>query len=95
MEKRIAITVFGCEPDETEALDKLSLEFGVTVTMVKDAVSESNARSAKRMGITVGTVAYSPYGILQGIAWEPYTTLQDTIRRKRIVRGCFSSVKGL
>jgi D-specific alpha-keto acid dehydrogenase len=108
MEKRIAITVFGCEPDEAEALDKLSLEFGVTVTLVKDAVSESNAKSAngcrcisvshkaevsepillalknagvryistrsigfnhidvraaERMGITVGTVAYSPCSV--------------------------------
>lgn len=46
MEKKIVITVFGCEPDEAEAFHKLSAEYGVTVSLVSDAVSESNAKLA-------------------------------------------------
>ena len=99
------ITVFGCEPDEAEIFTKLSSEFGVTVSLIKNAVSENNAKlvrgcrcisvshktelsepilialknagvkyistrsigwnhidiqAAKRLGIQIDTVAYSP-----------------------------------
>lgn len=105
MKKKIDITVFGCEPDEAAVFNKLSSEFDVTVSIIRDAVSESNAKladgcrcvsvshkaelsgplllalknagvkyistrsigfnhidiqAAERLGITVGTVAYSP-----------------------------------
>lgn len=46
MKKKIDITVFGCEPDEAEVFIKLSHEFGVTVSLIKEAVSESNAKLA-------------------------------------------------
>lgn len=46
MEKKINITVFGCEPDEAEVFHKLSSEFGITVSLVNDAVSKSNAKLA-------------------------------------------------
>lgn len=45
-DKKTDITVFGCEPDETEVFSKLSHEFGVTVSLIKEAVSENNAKSA-------------------------------------------------
>ena len=38
------MTVFGCEPDEAEIFTKLSSEFGVTVSLIKNAVSENNAK---------------------------------------------------
>lgn len=43
MKKKIDITVFGCEPDETEMFKKLSSEFGIQVLFVKNVVTESNA----------------------------------------------------
>ena len=43
MEKIIDITVFGCEPDEMEVFQKISYELGVTATLIKDSISESNA----------------------------------------------------
>lgn len=46
MKKNIDITVFGCEPDEAEVFSKLSHELGVTVSLIKEAVSEHNAKSA-------------------------------------------------
>ncbi|MDE6635885.1 MAG: D-lactate dehydrogenase VanH-D, partial [Lachnospiraceae bacterium] len=46
MKKNIDITVFGCEPDEVEAFRKLSHEFGVTVSLIKEAVSECNTKLA-------------------------------------------------
>ena len=105
MKKKIDITVFGCEMDEAEVFNKLSYEFGVTVSLISEAVSEDNAklaagcrcvsinhkaelseplllalknvgvkyictrsigfnhidiRAAGQMGMTIGTVAYSP-----------------------------------
>lgn len=46
MKKKIHITVFGCEPDEAAAFRKLSHEFGVTVSLIREAVSEHNAEAA-------------------------------------------------
>lgn len=105
MKKKIDITVFGCEPDEAAVFHKLSREFGVTVSLIGEAVSENNAKFAEgcqcisishkaelseplllalknagvkyictrsigfnhidiqvagQMGMTIGTVAYSP-----------------------------------
>ena len=105
MKKKITITVFGCEPDEAAVFHKLSRKFGVTVSLIGEAVSENNARLAEgcqcvsishkaelseslllalknagvkyictrsigfnhidiqaagQMGMTIGTVAYSP-----------------------------------
>lgn len=105
MKKKIDITVYGCEPDEAAVFNKLSYEFGVTVSLIKEAVSENNAKlaagcrcisvshkaelsepllfelknagvkyictrsigfnhidiqAAGKMGMTIGTVAYSP-----------------------------------
>lgn len=105
MKKKIDITVFGCEPDEAAVFHKLSRKFGVTVSLIGEAVSENNAKLAKgcqcvsishkaelseplllalknagvkyictrsigfnhidiqaagQMGMTIGTVAYSP-----------------------------------
>lgn len=105
MKKEIDITVYGCEPDEATVFNKLSYEFGVTVSLIKEAVSENNVKlaagcrcisvthkaelsepllfelknagvkyictrsigfnhidiqAAGKMGMTIGTVAYSP-----------------------------------
>lgn len=105
MKKKSDITVFGCEPDEAAAFRKLSHEFGVTVLLISEAVSENNVKladgcqcisvshkaelseplllalkdagvkyictrsigcnhidiqAAKQMGMTIGTVIYSP-----------------------------------
>lgn len=110
MMKKIDITVFGCEPDEAEVFNKLSSEFGVTASLVRNAVLEGNAKlaggcrcvsvshkaklseplllslkntgveyictrsigfnhidlqAAERLGITVGTVAYSPGSVAE------------------------------
>ena len=46
MGKKICITVFGCEPDEAAIFNKLSDQFDVSVSLVKEAVSESNAKLA-------------------------------------------------
>lgn len=46
MKEKIDITVFGCERDEAEAFRKLSSEYGVTVSLIEDAVSERNAKLA-------------------------------------------------
>lgn len=46
MEKKICITVFGCEPDEAAIFSKLSDQFDISVSFVKEAVSESNAKLA-------------------------------------------------
>ena len=46
MEKKICITVFGCESDEAEIFSKLSDKYDVAVSLVKEAVSESNAKLA-------------------------------------------------
>ena len=43
MNKKMDITVFGCEPDEMEVFQKISYELGVTATLIKDSISESNA----------------------------------------------------
>ena len=48
MKKKIDITVYGCEPDEAAVFNKLSYEFGVTVSLIKEAVSENNAKLAAR-----------------------------------------------
>ena len=108
MKTRIDMTVFGCEPDEAEVFARLSLEFGITAKLVRDAISESNVKlahgcrcvsvshkaevsrsmlvalknagvryistrsigsnhidiqAANQMGITVGTVVYSPCSV--------------------------------
>ena len=34
MKKKIDITVYGCEPDEAAVFNKLSYEFGVTVSLI-------------------------------------------------------------
>lgn len=47
MKKKIDITVFGCEPDEAAVFHKLSHEFGVTVSLIREAVSENNAKFAE------------------------------------------------
>lgn len=105
MKKEIDITVYGCESDEATVFNKLSYEFGVTVSLIKEAVSENNVKlaagcrcisvthkaelsehllfelknagvkyictrsigfnhidiqAAGKMGMTIGTVAYSP-----------------------------------
>lgn len=46
MKKKSDITVFGCEPDEAAAFRKLSHEFGVTVLLISEAVSENNVKLA-------------------------------------------------
>lgn len=46
MKKKIDITVFGCEMDEAEVFNKLSNEFGITVSLIREAVSEDNAKLA-------------------------------------------------
>lgn len=46
MKNKIDIAVFGCEPDEAEIFNELSSEFGVTILLIRDAVSESNAKLA-------------------------------------------------
>lgn len=46
MKKKVNITVFGCEPDEAEVFHKLSCEFGVAVSLIREAVSENNAKLA-------------------------------------------------
>ncbi len=46
MENKKNIAIFGCERDEAEVFRKLSSEYGVTVSLIKDAVSESNAKLA-------------------------------------------------
>ena len=46
MKKKIDITVFGCEMDEVEVFNKLSYEFGLTVSLISEAVSEDNAKLA-------------------------------------------------
>ena len=46
MKKKVDITVFGCEMDEAEVFNKLSNEFGVTVSLIREAVSEDNAKLA-------------------------------------------------
>lgn len=43
MNKKMDITVFGCESDEMEVFQKISYELGVTATLIKDSISESNA----------------------------------------------------
>ena len=43
MNKKMDITVFGCEPDEMEVFQKISYALGVTATLIKDSISESNA----------------------------------------------------
>ncbi|GAA6411976.1 D-lactate dehydrogenase VanH-D [Blautia coccoides] len=105
MKKEMNITVFGCEPDEAAVFNRLSFEFGVTVSLIREAVSENNVnladgcqcvsishkaelseslllalkeagvkyictrsigfnhidiQAAGQMGMTIGTVAYSP-----------------------------------
>ena len=105
MKKEMNITVFGCEPDEAAVFIRLSFEFGVTVSLIREAVSENNVnladgcqcvsishkaelseslllalknagvkyictrsigfnhidiQAAGQMGMTIGTVAYSP-----------------------------------
>ena len=47
MQEKIDITVFGCERDEAAAFRKLSSEYGVTVSLIEDAVSEHNAKLAE------------------------------------------------
>ena len=47
MKKKIDLTVFGCEPDEAAVFRKLSREFGVTVSLIGEPVSENNAKSAE------------------------------------------------
>lgn len=46
MGKKICITVFGCEPDEAAIFSKLSDKFDVAVSIVKETVSENNAKLA-------------------------------------------------
>lgn len=46
MKKEMNITVFGCEPDEAAVFHRLSYEFGVTVSLIREAVSENNAKLA-------------------------------------------------
>lgn len=46
MKKKIHITVFGCEPDEAAAFRKLSHEFNIAVSLIREAVSEYNAEAA-------------------------------------------------
>ncbi len=47
MKKEMNITVFGCEPDEIgRFFNRLSFEFGVTVSLIKEAVSENNVNLA-------------------------------------------------
>ena len=46
MKKKIDITVFGCEMDEAKVFNKLSNEFGITVSLIREAVSENNAKLA-------------------------------------------------
>jgi len=41
--KKTDITVFGCEPDEAEVFKKLSCKYGVTVSLIREAVSKDNA----------------------------------------------------
>ena len=42
MKKKVDITVFGCEMDEAEVFNKLSNEFGITVSLIREAVSENS-----------------------------------------------------
>ena len=46
MKKEMNITVFGCEPDEAAVFNRLSFEFGVTVSLIREAVSENNVNLA-------------------------------------------------
>lgn len=47
MKNKIDITVFGCESDEAAVFHKLSHEFGVTISLIEEAVSENNAKFAE------------------------------------------------
>lgn len=45
MTKTIGVTVYGCDPDEADAFRDLAPRYGVTPTIVKEAVSEASAIS--------------------------------------------------
>lgn len=46
MMKKTNITVFGCEPDEAEVFKELSCKYGVTVSLINEAVTKNNAALA-------------------------------------------------
>lgn len=46
MNKKINITVFGCEMDEAEVFNKLSNEFDATVLLIREDVSENTVKLA-------------------------------------------------
>ncbi|MCU0080417.1 D-lactate dehydrogenase VanH-D [Extibacter muris] len=142
MKKKTDITVFGCEMDEAAVFYKLSCEFGVTVSLISEAVSENNAKlaagcqcvsishkaelseplllalknagvkyictrsigfnhidiqAAGQMGITVGTVAYSPGSVADYAIMLMLMLMRGTkpvMHRAEIQNYCLNNLRG-
>lgn len=142
MKKEMNITVFGCEPDEAAAFRKLSHEFGVTVLLISEAVSENNVKladgcqcisvshkaelseplllalkdagvkyictrsigcnhidiqAAGQMGMTIGTVAYSPGSVADYTIMLMLMLMRGTksvMHRAETQNYCLNSLRG-